>query len=210
LLVTLIFFTSSCFATDIDDFFVSVVYLKQERVKTIEYKGEDCELWLKHPGMDKVEAVTETVFGSGVLINFNNHPYLVTANHLSKQMTLTALAVFKGRNDEPIVIPFSDLTLKKTGLNWINHKHADVSVLPITTTNQTIAEKTTAAIIFSRSFGILKEVPMPIRTSICIIGDRKQKIVNHTVHLQETFRIRVPLYNFFLFHSLYFSLKYSL
>ena len=141
LLVILDLFASSCFATDVEDLFASVVYLKQEKVKTIKHDGKDCELWLKQPGTDRFEPLTETYYGSGVFFTLNNHPYLVTASHIAKQMTPTASAVVKGRNDEPIIIFFSDFALGKDGLNWINHEHADVSVLPINIANKGVLEK---------------------------------------------------------------------
>ena len=141
LLVILDFFAYSSYATDVEDIFISVVYLEQVKVKTIKHKGKDCELWIKQPGKVGFEPVTVTHYGSGIFFILNNHPYLVTASHIANQMTPTALAVVKGKNDEPIKISFSDLVLGKKGLHWINHEHADVSVLPINTTKKKVLKK---------------------------------------------------------------------
>ncbi|MCF8144964.1 MAG: serine protease [Deltaproteobacteria bacterium] len=120
---------------------VSVVYLKQNVIKTVEQNGQEYQLWLKRPDQNTAKPFFDVCSGTGLLIAIDNQPYLVTASHVGKKMTPSALIIIKGTDDTPIAITFIDLIAPQTKLNWIIHNQADVAVLPITTTNLEVRRK---------------------------------------------------------------------
>jgi len=119
----------------------SVVYLKQNVIKTVEQNGQEYQLWLKRPDQNTAKPFFDVHSGTGLFIGIDNQPYLVTASHVGKKMTPSALIIIRGRNDTPIAITFLDLIAPQTNLNWIIHNQADVAVLPITTTNLEVRRK---------------------------------------------------------------------
>ena len=127
-----------------EDYSITVAFLRHEVRKTIEIEGENFELWLRKPNTKKLKPYTEILSGTGFFIGIGDaspHPYLVTASHVAKQMSPSAQAVIEGPNDTPITIYLSDLTQEDDRLNWIEHDHADVAVLPISPKNVNIMNK---------------------------------------------------------------------
>ena len=118
-----------------DPSLASVVYLRQNVIKTVEQDGQMYQLWLKLPDQKTARPFFDTRSGTGLFISIDNKPYLVTASHVARQMTSSALAVIRGPNDKPVAIVLSDFVAPQTNLNWTIHAQADVAVLPITTTN---------------------------------------------------------------------------
>lgn len=77
--------------------------------------------------------------GTGTLIVFQNKPYVLTANHVAKDITINGIIVVKGKKDTPVVVPIKNLVSNST-LNWKNHPKADIAIFEITPQNeQTLA-----------------------------------------------------------------------
>ncbi len=123
---------SNVIASDkIDIVASSVVYLRQDVIKKIPVNNKQYELWLKDPNQNDFDPFLEQHAGTGLLLAVdNNHPYLVTAQHVASKMTATAKAVIRGPNDTPIILTLNDL-VSDDKLEWFFHEHADVAVLPI-------------------------------------------------------------------------------
>jgi hypothetical protein len=119
----------------------SVVYLKQDIVKTAKKYGREYELWLKVPNENKFEPFLETRSGTGVLVSIENRPYLLTASHVAKQLTPSAHAVICGPGDKPLPIVLSDLVGSTAEFRWTVNPSADVAVLPITTADLNVLKK---------------------------------------------------------------------
>lgn len=125
-------FTERSLAGSLDDLSAAIVYLQQDLPKTTEIEGKKYELWVKVSEPNKFMPLPPEQFsGSGSLVIFEGHLYLVTAEHVARQMSPTAKVVIKGERDVPFAIQLSELMDATTGPHWINHASADVSVLPI-------------------------------------------------------------------------------
>ena len=66
----------------------TVVYLKQNVLKTVEQNGQEYQLWLKRPEKNTAKPFFDVHSGTGLFISIDNQPYLVTASHVSEKMTI--------------------------------------------------------------------------------------------------------------------------
>lgn len=79
------------------------------------------------------QKVTPTYYSvrTGSFISKDNKLYIVTAEHVAKDMKTDMEIIVKGKNDLPITLTLDDLTQQKTTLNWLKHKEADLAVLEL-------------------------------------------------------------------------------
>ncbi|MBX2932013.1 MAG: hypothetical protein KF781_08720 [Chitinophagaceae bacterium] len=78
--------------------------------------------------------------GSGTIINHNGKYFLLTANHVAKEMRNDAKVVFRIAGDKPGIVDL--LALSKThSLKWTTHPIADLSLMELATTNKEIEQR---------------------------------------------------------------------
>ncbi|MEW6614670.1 MAG: trypsin-like peptidase domain-containing protein [Thermodesulfobacteriota bacterium] len=110
-----------------------VVHLKQKRVKKIELEGKEAELWLKKQGEKDPEPLYEYVSGTAfILASDDQKLFLVTAEHVAREMSSSALVILKGEKGNSVQLNIKDLGKFKDPLPWCVHPEADVAVLPLT------------------------------------------------------------------------------
>src|SRR5690606_2288362 len=68
--------------------------------------------------------------GSATLISHKKKYFILTAEHIAKDMTIKSLLVMRGDNDTPIIYELSSLT-NENKLEWTNHKEADLSIIEL-------------------------------------------------------------------------------
>jgi hypothetical protein len=78
--------------------------------------------------------------GSGTIISHNGKYFLLTANHVAKEMRNDAKLVFRVSGDKPGIIDLLVLT-KNHKLNWTNHSIADLSLIELTAVNKDIEQR---------------------------------------------------------------------
>jgi hypothetical protein len=59
----------------------------------------------------------EFKYGSGVFVATEKNPYLVTAGHVAKALTLQATATVRSESDKPLTILIADLNPKELAFN---------------------------------------------------------------------------------------------
>jgi Uncharacterized protein conserved in bacteria len=131
LIILLICFSSQLFSQEepsIKSVSTCVVFLndtKIEKLKTNE-KAHGLNEENKNNEIPKIYRTYGTAFFvTDSVYSF----YLVTAEHLAKDMTLNSDIVINGENDKPIIFKLKDITLRKDSLIWTYNKSADVATL---------------------------------------------------------------------------------
>ena len=74
---------------------------------------------------------TNSNVGTGTFISHNGKLFIVTAEHVAKDMQLDFKVVVKGVNDLPIELSLEDLTQQNSSIKWINHPVADLAILEL-------------------------------------------------------------------------------
>ncbi len=107
--------------------------------------------------------------GTGMFINHENNLYILTAEHVAKDMQLNCQFIVKGANDTPLVLSVDDLTQQTTNIPWKIHSEADMAVLKLNPKPQLI---TTALVNrFLPSDNIFKDKKAVDRnTQLTVIG----------------------------------------
>jgi hypothetical protein len=109
----------------------TVVFLHQEFPQTTNINGIEYEIVFRPVGKDTLIPQKITKFGSGFLVHDNNALFLVTAQHVAKEMNANALATIRTAEDKPITFTLGKLSGNKTTIKWVYHEKADVAVLPL-------------------------------------------------------------------------------
>lgn len=122
-----------------------ILFLGSFAVSTTSY-GQRDSLW----SQDDISNVTVFLYqktsdtsaksGSGTIISHDGKYFLLTANHVAKEMRNDAKVVFRISGDKPGIIDL--LVLSKThSLNWTSHPIADLSLMELSTTNKDIEKR---------------------------------------------------------------------
>lgn len=80
------------------------------------------------------------VNGSGTIINYNGRYFLLTANHVAKEMKSDASVVFRLNGDKPGTIGLITLA-KEHKLNWKTHAIADLAIIELTTSDKSVEQR---------------------------------------------------------------------
>ncbi|HEX2787713.1 MAG TPA: trypsin-like peptidase domain-containing protein [Ignavibacteria bacterium] len=83
----------------------------------------------------------QVITGTGFLISHNSKLYLVTAEHVAKEMKIDCEFVVKGTNDLPVLLSLEDLTQQKNSLDWKFHTIADIAVLELSPKREVLVTK---------------------------------------------------------------------
>lgn len=136
----IIFFTVSIFSVEVNAqnqestiklVSPSVVFLNDTKIETISIGGKNFEVWLKNISNAQFIPKTSTRNGSSFLVydSANISHFLVTADHVAKEMTLNSDIVINGPADRSIIFKLKELSLRKDSLIWTSSPAADVAVL---------------------------------------------------------------------------------
>jgi hypothetical protein len=118
---------------------VSVVYIHRSETARILDEGVMKELWLKGPADSSPQPHLITHSGTAFLVADSTYLYLVTAAHVAKEMGPTSKATLAGANDTPQTLPIGDLCGTPSP-RWVQHSSADVAVIVLTPSQQTIQQ----------------------------------------------------------------------
>jgi len=69
--------------------------------------------------------------GTGTFINHKDKLYILTAEHVAKDMKADCQFIVKGANDTPIILTLEDLTQQTASLPWKVHATADMAVMQL-------------------------------------------------------------------------------
>lgn len=129
LLVTVLSFSSNVEAQMLDKIYATVIYLQRELPQTANIDGIDYEIYLKPIGKEVLIPQTIKKLGTGFLVVDGDFLFLVTAQHVSSQMSRDSLAVLRTSDDLPIKFTLDKLYGIRGELQWTQHDKADVAVL---------------------------------------------------------------------------------
>jgi hypothetical protein len=116
----------------------SVVFLKHDFVETFSNGSETFEVWLKQPNTNRFSPKISSTTGSAFLVaNTSTNLYLITAKHVAVAMGFTHndTVITGSTNAKTVVFPLALLRGQNTN-DWIHHKTADVSILPLSPARQ--------------------------------------------------------------------------
>ncbi|PCJ89706.1 MAG: hypothetical protein COA57_01455 [Flavobacteriales bacterium] len=114
------------------EMFRCVVYLQETKVQTFKKDGKEYERWLKDVNNNEFSAQTYPITGTGFFASDDEGSfYLVTAQHVAKDLTINATVTIQSKYDKPITYSIKDLVGETDALKWTTHGSADVAVLLI-------------------------------------------------------------------------------
>ena len=85
---------------------------------------------------------TAGINGSASIVNHNGKYFLLTANHVAKEMKNDASIVFRVNGDKPAILKLVS-TVKDHKLSWVNHPVADLSLIELATNDKNIQQRLT-------------------------------------------------------------------
>jgi hypothetical protein len=132
----------------INSLFSSVAFFNDTKIEKFKSGGKEYEVYLKEPNNNILIPKTYNVSGSGFFVNNQGSAYLVTAEHVSKLLTLNTDVIIRGENDKPMNLKLKELIAIKDTLEWTYHKQADVATILLD--------------ISSKIFSFIKTIPFEI------------------------------------------------
>lgn len=85
----------------------------------------------------KQKKLSGSIGGTGTIIKRQNRYFLLTANHVAKEMNDNPQIIFRVNNDEPASIDLIKLT-PHNKLIWISHNEADISIIELLPINNDV------------------------------------------------------------------------
>ena len=116
-------------AQEINELFQSVVYLHGKGIKHQEFNGMDYEIWLKGKNEALPHPYDEPWSGTGFFVEKGSHIYLITAEHLARNLRLEVKVTVHGPEDRPLTYDIQELTGSQEEQPWFFHSEADVALL---------------------------------------------------------------------------------
>lgn len=147
---------------------VAVVYLHRSELAQVLDDGVMKEVWLKGPGDQSPKPRLVTQSGTGFFVTDGTRLYLVTAAHVAKAMGPGSLVTLAGPKDTPETIPLDDLSGSQ-GQNWVQHASADVAVLVLKPSQQTVQRYLQGRFLPFEVFSAV-DSPPPRETQLTVIG----------------------------------------
>ena len=147
---------------------VAVVYLHRSEPAQVLDDGVMKEVWLKGPGDQSPKPRLVTQSGTGFFVTDGTRLYLVTAAHVAKAMGPGSLVTLAGPKDTPETIPLDDLSGSQ-GQNWVQHASADVAVLVLKPSQQTVQRYLQGRFLPFEVFSAV-DSPPPRETQLTVIG----------------------------------------
>ena len=114
---------------EVNELFQSVVYLHGKGIKHQEINGTDYEIWLKGKNEAHPHPYDEPCSGTGFFVGKGSHIYLITAEHLARNLRLEIKVTVHGPEDKPLTYDIQELTGSQQEQPWFFHSEADVAIL---------------------------------------------------------------------------------
>lgn len=112
---------------DLRNRFNSIVFIKDSLIKKEVINGKEFEIYLKEPGNKNPKPFKYQSSGSGFIVAKERDVYLVSAEHVVKNLSGSASIAYRSSNGKMM-----NLRLKDLGkANWFFHPTADVAVRKI-------------------------------------------------------------------------------
>ena len=115
-------------AAGLDSLLPAVVYLKTDRIETIEQDGRRLEIWLRDPAVGKVSPKLISTIGTGFLVAREGRVFMVTAQHVAATLQSNSTATIRLPDKGGSAIQLSKLLIG----DWRSHQSADVAVAEVT------------------------------------------------------------------------------
>ncbi|MGA2624483.1 MAG: hypothetical protein ABSF91_11560 [Bacteroidota bacterium] len=113
----------------IKSFSTCVAFLNDTRIETIKVDGEVFQVWLKKPDSNLAIPKTYRLTGTAFFVSDTFSNYLVTAEHVAREMTLNSDIVIHGQSDKPLVFKLITLAFRRDSLIWTFNGSSDVATL---------------------------------------------------------------------------------
>lgn len=117
--------------------FQTVVYLRGSGdVEQIKVGGVEHEVWIKGPTEPQPRPFRKTSSGTGFFVRKGTQIYLVTAEHVARDLKYDVSVTIHGAEDKPLTYDIKELTGAKTNAAWFYHPEADVAIMPLNPAKQ--------------------------------------------------------------------------
>ncbi len=125
---------------DIETVSSAVVMIHTEFIESMVVKGETYEVLLRKLGTNQIQPKLLKKEGTGTFVVKGSDLYLVTAEHVAKDTLLDSDVIMKVADDQPEVIPITQLIGGKDRLDWIVHPTADLAALRLSPSDEVMAK----------------------------------------------------------------------
>lgn len=140
--LALVFFICCSFhgvaeAESINEVFQTVAYLQGKGdVERTPIDGVEHEIWLKAPNDTQPRPYRKGTFGTGFFVRKGSQIYLITAEHVAKNLKFDVKVIVHGQEDKPLTYDMKILTGSGKEQSWFYHSEADVALLPLNPTEE--------------------------------------------------------------------------
>lgn len=126
------FFCSSANGQPVNEVFQTVAFLQGKgAIEHASIDGVEQEVWLKAPGDKQPHPHRKTTFGTGFFVRKGAQIYLITAEHVAKNLKHEVKVTVHGAGDQPLTYDMKDLAGTDNEPAWYFHSEADVALLPL-------------------------------------------------------------------------------
>jgi hypothetical protein len=119
-------------AASVEDVFAAAVFLHRTMSQTASIDGVEYEVGVRKRGDTGFAPRTVTRFGSGLFVTDRRLLFLVTAEHLARQMDADAQVTIRAEGDIPRTFRLGTLAGAVGPITWTFHDTADIAVLRLT------------------------------------------------------------------------------
>ncbi len=109
----------------------TVVYLRQQYQKRATINGKTVDLYYRDPDTKAYQPIKESKIGTGFIIKYNGHDYLVTAKHVATDLSPSGEIIINIPGNKSTVITFQTIMSGIKGARWFHHPQADISIHPL-------------------------------------------------------------------------------
>ena len=111
-IITLLLFTNSIYCQSdstvaIESLMKAVVYLQDERPQTEQINGKTYEVGVREIGKKEFEPLKVIIYGTGFFVKNNNKLFLVTAEHVAKDLKFNSSLITSDNNGNAIQYPLN-------------------------------------------------------------------------------------------------------
>lgn len=120
-------------AVSIDELSKTVVFLRQQIQDSQMKSGKKYEVWLRDPDTKEYTPKISAFSGTGLIIRFHDHDFLLTAKHVATALPITAEIILNHRDGKSRSLTFEWLSKQAIikGGRWFHHPKADLSIHPM-------------------------------------------------------------------------------
>lgn len=155
----------SALAGTLDELSSAVVRLVDEIPELVRIGDASYEVWLRDPESGEMSPRTRVVSGTAFFVRTQDRLYLVTAEHVARQLTPSCQAIVMGLEHRPDTLALADLVGAAVPPMWLVHPEADVALLPLAPSPGTLTSATgvvpiTRAMLWAEPTPPSRDVPL--------------------------------------------------